>query len=99
MKKYKKSIFLVTIQNIFRRKRLDEKQQECCFVLILSFSFLMSFGAGVETPAPFLWKLVNRQAIKSKMCEKCNFFPKLYNLSLNYKPLLCAENNWRVILF
>jgi len=24
------------------------------FVLILSFSFLMSFGAGVETPAPFL---------------------------------------------
>jgi hypothetical protein len=32
---------------------LDEKQQECCFVLILSFSFLMSFGAGVETPAPY----------------------------------------------
>jgi len=26
------------------------------FVLILSFSFLMSFGAGVETPAPFLQK-------------------------------------------
>jgi len=45
-----------------------KKQQECCFVLILSFSFLMSFGAGVETPAPFSLKQKDPPETERSFC-------------------------------